>query len=1045
MSTRPSIAEIGVVESNETHQDSAKHSHSKPSHKSKISQIVSLDSALALKIHRIKVLLLSVLIFLVGLGWLSYRNLQAATRSAALEADSRLVIQEFDELLSSLKDAETGQRGFVITGSQDYLNPYNYGVEKTWAHLSKLRLLTADNSSHQEHLDLMTRFVTEKFSELKETISLRQTQGFAAAQQVIVTDAGRHLMVQLQLQGKMAVAEEQKLLEERVGKKQMDVRFAFQSVLICASLGTLTLFLMIFYTRWRLASQLKLDTAWQASESRYAHLFNSITQGFCIIEKRGGCAGEPLDFLYLQANPAFLVQTGLSSCVVGKTLREVLPQEYGEWLLIYDNVLRTGNSISFERALIAQARVLELHAFRVEDQTHQRVGVSFMDITQRQQAHAVLRAAEERYRNLFNSIDEGCATFEVLFDAAENAVDYRVLEVNPAFEKQTGLLGAAGKLMSDIVPAYEARWYDVFAQVAITGKPVRFVRESKTFDGRWFDGYAMSVGEPAQKKIAVLCKDITKRIESDRALRQSAARFRTMFDHGPVAMYSVDALGIIQEFNRHAVVLWGREPIRGDRSERFCGSFLMYRPDGSYLPHANLPVVAVLKNEVTEAHDVEVIIERPDGSKITVILNVVPLKNSQDVIAGAICCIYDITERSHLERKTLEQAKALSDLDRRKDEFLAMLSHELRNPLAGIFNAMQLLRRQKNEDPLLKQGRSIIERQVRQLNFLVNDLMEMSRFNTGTVLLHRKQVSISKIVERAIEAARPVIRQRRQSIDVCLPQEPVLMYADARRIVQVLVNLLTNAAKYTDPGGSITLTVEREEDFALLRVCDTGIGMAPDLLPHIFELFTQAQRSLDRSQGGLGIGLCLVKQLVELHDGSVTVLSDLGQGSEFVVRLPLMNAALMQLPAVPAIPTFLDTLPPSLQASDSDSVAKSLKVLVVDDNVDAARSLAVLLEMCGHQVKLAYDGPTATQAALAYQPDVVLLDIGLPGLDGYQVAQWIRQQASLKDVLLVAVTGYGQDSDRQRSKDAGFDHHLVKPVDFDEVERLLVTDLKSLL
>ena len=1035
MSIRPSTAEIGVVESNETYQNSARRNHCKPLQKSKISQLASSDSALALKIHRVKVLILVVLVFLVSLGWLSYRNLQAATQSAAWEADSRLVIQEFGELLSSLKEAETGQRGFIITGNQDYLEPYNTGIVETWAHLSKLRLLTADNSSHQERLDLMTRFVTEKFAELKETIALRQTQGFAAAQQVVVTDAGRHLMVQLQLHGNMAVADEQKLLEKRVEDKQMDVRFAFQSVLICASLGTLALFLMIFYTRWRLASQLKLDAAWHASESRYAHLFNSITQGFCSIEKRGGHAGEPLDFLYLQANPAFLVQTGLSHSVVGKTLREVLPQEYGEWLLIYDNVLRTGKSISFERALIAQARVLELHAFRVEDQTHQRVGVSFMDITQRHQAQAVLRAAEERYRNLFNSIDEGFATLEVLFDASENAIDYRVLEVNPAFEKQTGLLGAAGKLMSEIVPDHDARWPVVFAQVALTGKPVRYISESKTLDGRWFDGYAMPLGEPTYKKIAVLFKDITKQIESDRALRQSAARFRTMFDHGPVAMYSVDAWGTIQEFNRHAVVLWGREPIRGDVLERYCGSFKLYRPDGSYLPHGQTPVVAILEGAMTEAHDVEVLIERPDGSKIIVILNVVPLKNDQGEITGAISCIYDITERSQLERKTLEQAKALSDLDRRKDEFLAMLSHELRNPLAGIFNAMQLLRRQKNEDPLLKQGRGIIERQVKQLNFLVNDLMEMSRFNTGTVVLRRKQISISKIVERAIEAARPLIRQRRQSIEVCLPQEPVFLYADARRIMQVLVNLLTNAAKYTDHGGSITLTVEHEDDFAVLRVCDTGIGIAPDLLPHIFELFTQAQRSLDRSQGGLGIGLCLVKQLVELHGGLVTVRSDLGQGSEFVVRLPLMDAASTQAFAVSAVTTPEIAPTPSPQASDS--VAKSLKVLVVDDNVDAAHSLAVLLEMCGHQVKLAYDGPTATQAALTYQPDVVLLDIGLPGLDGYQVAHWIRQQASLKDVLLIAVTGYGQDSDRQHSKDVGFDHHLVKPVDFNEVEQLL--------
>ena len=1018
-------------------------SQREPLHQSKIFRSDS-DAALAYEARVLKVLLVLVLGFLCGIGLLSYRNLQSAAQSAALETHTRMVIQEFGDLLSSLKDAETGQRGFIITGSPSYLELYEISTVETWSHLAELRRLTADNYYQLQRLEVIMRLVKDKFAELKATIQLRQTKGFAAARDVVIADAGGYLMDQIRVQGAIAGIEEQKILKERISQKQADTRHVYQSVLLSALLGTLTVTLLLIYVSLKLTRQLKLNAAWQASEKRYAQLFNSLTQGFCIIEKCVGKAGELLDFLYIQANPAFAVQTGLSG-VVGKTLRQVLPDESEKWLLTYDAVLRTGKPISFERALIAQGRVLELYAFRVEDKTCKRVGVSFTDITERQQSQNALRQGDERYRNLFNSIDEGCATLEVIFNAEEKIINFRILEVNRAFEKQTGLQVTAGKLLREIAPGYDAHWSEVFGQVALTGKSVRFVSESGASDGRWFDVFAMSVSNSTHKKVVVLFKDITKRIQSDLAVRQSAARFRALFDHGPIAMFSVDALGIIQEFNRHAVVMWRSSPSRGDFLENFCDSFKLHRPDGSYLPHSQTPVAAVLRGDLSKADDIEIIMERPDGSIITVISNVVPLKNSQGEITGAITCMYDITERSRLERQTLEHTKALTDLDRRKDEFLAMLSHELRNPLAAIFNAIQLLRRQKNEDPLLKQGRNIIARQVKQLKFLVNDLMEVSRFSTGNILLRRKPVSVSRAIGRAVEAVRPLILQRRQVIDVSLPLEPVFLYADARRIHQVLVNLLTNAAKYTDIGGNITVTVTQENGYAELRVRDTGIGIAPDLLPHIFELFTQAERSLDRSQGGLGIGLCLVQQLVQLHGGTVAACSVLGQGSEFLVRLPLINAGMQNVPLISPVLTVMSegTTSPALD-DVSSSLTKSCRVLVVDDNVDAAQSLAVLLEMSGHEVKLAYDGPSATHAALAYKPEVVLLDIGLPGLDGYQVARWIRKQESIKNVLLIAVTGYGQDSDRKHSKEAGFDHHLVKPVEFDEVERLLANDPKML-
>jgi len=282
-------------------------------------------------------------------------------------------------------------------------------------------------------------------------------------------------------------------------------------------------------------------------------------------------------------------------------------------------------------------------------------------------------------------------------------------------------------------------------------------------------------------------------------------------------------------------------------------------------------------------------------------------------------------------------------------------------------------------------------------------------------------------VERAIETAQPLVEQRRHELTVSQPPQPVWLQADAARLEQVLVNLLTNAAKYTDEGGHIWVTVQQEGDEAVLRVRDTGIGIAAELLPRIFDLFTQAERSLDRSQGGLGIGLCLVQRLVDLHGGTVTASSVQGQGSEFVVRLPAMAMDLPQLRS--PLPATEAAQPPGT----------GCRVLVVDDNVDAAQSLSDLLEATGHVVRMAHDGLAALEVLQAFQADLVLLDIGLPGLTGLEVAKRIREHPERGDIVLAAMTGYGQDTDRQRSKDAGFDHHLVKPADFGDLEKILET------
>ncbi len=387
------------------------------------------------------------------------------------------------------------------------------------------------------------------------------------------------------------------------------------------------------------------------------------------------------------------------------------------------------------------------------------------------------------------------------------------------------------------------------------------------------------------------------------------------------------------------------------------------------------------------------------------------------------CNIRDTTERARLGREATEQAKELADLHRRKDEFLAMLSHELRNPLAAIFSAMHILRLQTNENPIQKHARAVLERQVKQLSSLVDDLLEVSRVITGRIQLHEVRLDMRGVVEHAVESVRPLIDRRKQHLSVSLPSEPVWLNADAARLDQVIVNLLNNAAKYTDEGRQIWLTLHPEGTWSVLRVRDKGIGIAPELLPGIFDLFTQAERTLDRSQGGLGIGLSLVQRLVQLHHGTAEAKSaGLNQGSEFIVRLPLCS------PPAPHLLPAIETAKPTTQTE---------RILVVDDNTDAADMVAMTLQMAGHEVRAAYSGKAALQTAVDYQPDFVLLDIGMPEMDGYEVAHRLRQLPQTKNLGLIAITGYGQDSDRQRTQEAGFDYHLVKPVEREKLEEVL--------
>lgn len=389
-------------------------------------------------------------------------------------------------------------------------------------------------------------------------------------------------------------------------------------------------------------------------------------------------------------------------------------------------------------------------------------------------------------------------------------------------------------------------------------------------------------------------------------------------------------------------------------------------------------------------------------------------------------------------RREAETARGEAErASRAKDELLAMLGHELRNPLAPIMTAVELMRMREGADGLLARERAVIERQVSHLVRLVDDLLDISRITRGGLELKRRPLEVADVVARAIEAVSPLLEQRMHRLAVDIPSHGLVVSGDEERLVQVLSHLLSNAAKYTPPGGRVDVSAEHEDRMAVIRVRDTGIGIDPVLLPHVFDLFTQSHRSLDRSEGGLGLGLAVVRNVAELHGGSVSSASGgPGQGSEFTVRLPL-DADAARAPGDSrraAVPTRVRR---EADIDDTDSHPATGRVLVVDDNRDAAETLAEALASRGFDARTAFDGPSALALATSFTPDVALLDIGLPVMDGYELGRRLREMPGLSAVELVAVTGYGQDSDRQRSAAVGFREHLVKPVDLRRVTSLV--------
>jgi len=502
-------------------------------------------------------------------------------------------------------------------------------------------------------------------------------------------------------------------------------------------------------------------------------------------------------------------------------------------------------------------------------------------------------------------------------------------------------------------------------------------------------------------------RDISERHQQQAALEERERQFHTLAESIPQLAWMAHADGHIFWYNRR----WF--DYTGTTLEQMEGWGWQIVHDPLELPKILARWQACIATGT--GFDMTFPLKAKDGQFRPFLTRVEPVRDATGQVVRWFGTNTDITAQSLNEEALRHLSAKLSDADRRKDEFLATLAHELRNPLAPLRNGLQVMALARGQDKVLEQTRLMMERQLTQMVRLIDDLMDVSRITRGHLELRKERVSVPAVLHNALDACRPLIEEMGHALTITVPELPLMVDGDMTRLSQVFINLLNNAAKYSDPGGRIHLQATQHGSDVLVRVTDAGIGIAADQLPRIFDMFAQVHQSLEKSQGGLGIGLALTKRLVEMHGGSIEALSQgPGHGSEFVVRLPV----------------FSDGVSPDQPRPDEKtSAVESLRILVVDDNRDSADSLATMLRMMGNDTRTAYDGKAGVGVAESFRPDVIMFDIGLPTLNGYEAGRRIREQSWGQHVVLIAMTGFGQDDDRRRSVDAGFDHHLVKPVD----------------
>ncbi|HVK53461.1 MAG TPA: PAS domain S-box protein [Burkholderiales bacterium] len=643
-------------------------------------------------------------------------------------------------------------------------------------------------------------------------------------------------------------------------------------------------------------------------------------------------------------------------------------------------------------------------------------GVEFvLDLTERKRAEEAVRNSEAQYRLLFDSIDQGFCVIEVAFDDTGKPFDYRFIEINRAFENHTGLANAEGQWIRKLRPDHEEYWYQIYGKIALTGEPMRFESGARALEQRWFDVYAFRIGQPEQHRVAILFRDITQSKRAEEALHASQTQLQTLIDKAPLGIYLVDWRFRICQVNPTALPTF--ENVANLIGRDFGEVMHMLGPQ-AYADE----IVERFRHTLETGEPCivpEHIEERLDGGTPKFYewqINRIPLSNGR---YGVVCYFRDISAQ-------VRTRQSLTNADRQKDEFIATLSHELRNPLASLSSAAQLLQSPDLDAEGRQWAAQVVQRQSKSMGILLDDLLDISRLTLGRLTLRKQHVALATILESALEATRPLMDAANHTFSLTMPPPSVTVDGDPLRLSQVISNLLTNAVKYTNPGGSITLGVEVTSEEVVVTVTDTGIGIDPFAIDHLFTMFAQETNAHDRSNGGLGIGLALVRGIVELHGGWVTAASEgLSKGSCFRVGLPR------------PIRTYRQATAATLEQQQDPAHAPHYRILIADDNADAAQAVAILLQLSGHETRTATGGKNALEEAERFRPHAIVLDIGMPDLNGYEVAQRIREAPWGHKMSLFAATGWGQEKDKLLAHEAGFDVHLTKPLDSVRLEALI--------
>jgi PAS domain S-box-containing protein len=640
----------------------------------------------------------------------------------------------------------------------------------------------------------------------------------------------------------------------------------------------------------------------------------------------------------------------------------------------------------------------------------------FRDITERLAAERELRESREQLRITLSSIGDA-----VVATDGEGRVTY----VNPVAEEllRYSLEQATGRPLRDvfnIANEFTRRTGEnPVERVLRDGYVVGLANHTLLLraDGTEvpIDDSAAPIHDASGRIVGVVLvfRDVTERRRAQRAQAVLAAIVESSDD----AIVSKDLEGRITTWNA------GAERLFGYREEEVIGrSIILLIPEDHADEEAAI-LARIRKGERVEHY--ETVRVRKDGTHIDVSLTVSPVRNADGVVVGASKIARDITERKRIEEQLLEA-------DRQKDNFLALLAHELRNPLAPISNAVKILEITRPGDRDLLTYCELIDKEMVQITRLLDDLLDVSRITRGKLTLQKERIDLATVLNSAIQTSRPVIDEAGHKLTVNLPPEPLMLEADPMRLAQVFSNLLNNAAKFTESAGNIRVDVQRQENQAVARVIDSGAGISPKLLPRIFDMFFQGSTVTERKYGGLGLGLTLVRDIVEFHGGNVEARSaGSDQGSEFIVSLPLSDVTSL------TEPTETD----SATATSRTGQARP-RIVVVDDNKNQALSLQRLLEAMGHEVRVAYDGSSAMKLLGNFVPDFALIDLGLPRISGYELARWLRDQPQFQSVTLIAETGWGREEDRKRAREAGFDHHLVKPIDHQRLVEILAQSVQ---